>query len=100
MTYASFESTSTYLRDDYTRTQRPPLTVDGVVFLSYRRPGVGRYVLISEDGKATVSSNYSAATYSARAHGVTLGTLFRSEKSALQRAARALARGAANTRSA
>jgi hypothetical protein len=88
MTYQTFAITGTYLREGYTRTQRAPLTVDGVEWLSYRT-GISRYELVSADGKGTVRSNLHGSCYSAGAFGENLGKLFRSERSACEAVARA-----------
>jgi hypothetical protein len=65
------------------RTQRPPIDIDGVVFLSYQT-GISQYCLISEDGSLKVYRNAYRFTYSASFK--IIGKRFQSDKTAMKAA--------------
>lgn len=74
------------------RTARRPMIVDGVTFLCFQT-GINRFTVFSEDARARVNRNIyrSGATYTASVDGKEIGRLFRSEKSAMAAAAKAMA---------
>lgn len=79
--------------DPKARTNRKPITIDGVTFGSYRT-GINAYTMMTEDGLACVwhnrgrRPNDAGNTYSASYNSVLLGRLYRSEQSALRAAAK------------
>jgi hypothetical protein len=84
-------TTTTDYRTNLERTKRPPLTVDGVTWESWKT-GILAYALIREDGRATISRNWgrsNGSTFTAALDGAVLGRLYRTEVSAIKAVARA-----------
>ena len=78
-------------RTNLERTKRPPITVDGVTWESWKT-GVLAYALIREDGLAMISRNWgrsNGSTFTAYIDGAVLGRLYRTEVAAIKAVAKA-----------
>ena len=78
-------------RTNLERTKRPPITVDGVTWESWKT-GVLAYALIRADGRGMISRNWgrsNGSTFTAYLDGAVVGRLYRTEPTAMKAVAAA-----------